>query len=524
MMPNHQDDVSPRAPTSLARKEALQAEMTLKGHEDWVRDVAFIPGTRLLVTCSDDRSLRVWNLDTGKQVGEPLVGHNEYVLRVTVSSDGRWIVSGARDGSILIWEVPTRKSGVPVLLHSFKGHKSDVWSVVFAPDSETFASASYDKTVCVWRRETSEIALGPFQMGSEAYSVSYSPDGSKLAAGTDKHIVIWNAMNGEELLKIEQRAWRVVFTVDGLRLVSGNFDDVRISDATTGEIIKQFDVHTDLLQSLAIAPDGTKFATTSSDKMTRFFDLTTLEPIGEPLEHPDALYCATFSEDSQLIATGCVDKLVRTWIVDQSESEVLQQASSYLQADYRSSKKDRRPERTGLPRGFFDNVKLHVTADSIPVLLCSQFDTRRPNTRTVPTTSQRDVEGSRMKQLMNHLFSIADVFATRGKYRTANAISGKRHLVQPPRPPRRNARTSNTGVSDADTSAAGTSNIISSATSASMQTTTTSVPAETFQQSPLDAELVLETNCLVILARWLLCVSRAEKTSPTPASVTSRLR
>ncbi|KAG2136977.1 WD40-repeat-containing domain protein, partial [Suillus bovinus] len=295
--------VSPQAFAPFIRKEVLQAEMTLKGHEDWVRDIAFIPGTRLFVTCSDDKSIRLWNLDTGKQVGKPLSGHSDYVLRVAASPDGHWIASGASwYGSL----------NVPVS-DVFKGHRRDIWSVMFAPDSKTFASASYDKTVCVWQRETGKITLGPFQVGGEAHSVSYSPDGSKLAAGTETYIILWDATSGEELLKIEQRAWLVAFTLDGLRLISGNFNDIRISRTATGEIIKQFDAHTDLIQSLAISPDGTKFATASSDKTTRLFDLTTLEPIGEPLECPDALYCVTFSEDSQLIVTGCVDRLVRIW-------------------------------------------------------------------------------------------------------------------------------------------------------------------------------------------------------------------
>ncbi|KAG2743275.1 hypothetical protein P692DRAFT_201870218 [Suillus brevipes Sb2] len=53
--------------------------MTLKGHEEEVDSVAFIHGTRLLVSGSDDESLRVWDLDTGKQVGEPLLGHDAEV-------------------------------------------------------------------------------------------------------------------------------------------------------------------------------------------------------------------------------------------------------------------------------------------------------------------------------------------------------------------------------------------------------------------------------------------------------------
>jgi WD40 repeat protein len=302
--------------------------MTLKGHEEQVRDVAFIFGTRLLVTGSDDKSLRVWNLDTGKQVGEPLLGHNAGVEALAASPDGRWIVSGGYKGSILVWEVATNMTELKRLPVSFKGHETEVRDVVFAPDSETFASASWDQTVCVWKRETGEIVFGPLKVGSWANSVAYSPDGTKLAAGTFKHIIVWNLKTGKELLKIEQRAWQVAFTPDGLRLVSGGHTDIRISDATTGDIIKQFDAHTDTFYGLAITPNGTKFATTSYDNTSRFFDLTTFEQIGEPLEHPDGVRGVAFSKDGQFITTGCADKLVRTWTVPLTETELQEVSKS----------------------------------------------------------------------------------------------------------------------------------------------------------------------------------------------------
>jgi WD40 repeat protein len=308
------------SPKVSTQKEAPYVKMTFKGHEEIVCSVAFIAGTRLLVTASNDKSLRVWDVDTGKQVGEPLLGHDAGVQRVAASPDGRWIVSGGANGSILVWEVGTNKRELKRVPISIKGNEENVTSIIFAPDSETFASASYDATVCVWKRETGEILFGPLKVGYSALSVSYSPDGTKLAAGTDKHIIVWNTKTGKELLKIEQRAYRLAFTPDGSRLVSGNLKDIRISDATTGDIIKQF-AAAETFHSLSIAPNGTKFATTSYDKTTRFFDLTTFEPIGEPFEHPDVVYGVAFSEDSQLIATGCGDKLVRTWTVPLSESE-----------------------------------------------------------------------------------------------------------------------------------------------------------------------------------------------------------
>jgi WD40 repeat protein len=312
---------------STTHDPSFKGSALLKGHRSEVTDVTFIPGTRLLVTCSYDESIRVWDLDTRKHAGKPLFCQGDKVGRIAVSPDGRWIMNGGVNGSILVWEVATKKS-MPV---SFQGHLSEIGGVVFAPDNKTFASASFDTTVCVWKRETGNMVLGPLRVGSGAFSVTYSPNGSKLAAGTNEHIIVWGAASGKELLQIKQRAYRVAFTPDGLQLVSGDWKDIRISDAATGDIIKQFDAHTThFLTSLVIAPNGTKFATTSSDKTTRFFDLTTFKPIGEPLKHPDVVYCIAFSEDSQHIATGCNDKHVRTWTAPQSSSEKkLRQVSKF---------------------------------------------------------------------------------------------------------------------------------------------------------------------------------------------------
>ncbi|KAG2064123.1 WD40 repeat-like protein [Suillus decipiens] len=193
---------------------------------------------------------------------------------------------------------------------SFKGHTDYVCSVVFTPDSETFARASEDKMVCVWKRETGKIVLGSLKVGSQGNSVVYSPDGTKLAAET-----------GEELLKIEQWAWQVAFTPNGHYLISGNWNDIWLSDVATREVIQEFDMHTKPFYLLAIALSGTKFTTTSYDKTIQFFDLTTLKPISKPFKQPEGILGLAFSEDSQLIVTGCEDKLVQTWKVPQNSPD-----------------------------------------------------------------------------------------------------------------------------------------------------------------------------------------------------------
>ncbi|KAG2052847.1 WD40 repeat-like protein [Suillus hirtellus] len=469
---------------------AQPVELTLKGHEARVYEVAFIVGTRLLVTGSADKSLRVWDLDTGKQVGEPLLGHDDIVWAVSASPDGRWIANGRENGSILVWEVVANKRELKRVPVSFKGHENMVQGIVFAPDNKTFASASWDRTVCVWKRETGKMVLGPLKVGDLAYSVSYSPDGAKLATGTNRHTIIWNSASGEELLKIEH----------------GNYKDIRISDATTGDIIKQFDAPTKLFTSLAIAPNGTKLAITSYDNTIRFFDLNTFEPIGEPFEHPDAVVCVAFSEDSKLIATGCWDGNGRTWIVPLSGSgkELQQKILNKTIPDPRP-----RPKR-------------------VPISTSKFFDDFDPTGHNNHTGTTRNAKGSKIKNMIDGIFSrssasqdqtprplgapLVDVFATRGKYRTANAYSAKRDkLLRLQRPPRKQAHA---GASSSRTPPAGTPNVANETAPATLQTGNANGSATTNHPSPLDIEHVPGITCFAVLIRCFPCLSRTRPISP----------
>ncbi|KAG2077242.1 WD40 repeat-like protein [Suillus decipiens] len=160
--------------------------------------------------------------------------------------------------------------------------------------------------------------LGDLFLGHDdgVWTVAAFPDGCWIVSGaTDGSILVWEVATKKTRVRLiqEGRFER--------RLCAG---EQNIRDDET------FEAHTERLQSLTIAPNGTKFASTSLDNTTRFFDLTAFEPIGEPLKHPDAVYCVAFSDDNQLVATGCDDAPLRVWTVLHSDPD---KESKQLQKD-----------------------------------------------------------------------------------------------------------------------------------------------------------------------------------------------
>jgi eukaryotic-like serine/threonine-protein kinase len=131
------------------------------GHEQRVFKATFSLDCRLLASCSQDRTVRIWNVEEeGKRVKDkesapslgsnaprPVVlhGHNDEVYAVAFHPDGTRLATAGRDGTVWLWDVAR---GTEVV--RLPGHKSFVWSLAFSPNGATLASGSGDATVRLW--------------------------------------------------------------------------------------------------------------------------------------------------------------------------------------------------------------------------------------------------------------------------------------------------------------------------------------------------------------------------------------
>jgi WD40 repeat protein len=292
----------------------------LTGHTDTVWSVGFSSDGHRVVG-SGDKTVRVWDAATGKPIGEPLTGHTDAVSKVAFSSDGHRIVSGSNDHTVRLWDADTGKPiGQPLT-----GHTDGVSSVAFSPDGRRIVSGSGDKTVRVWDAATGKPIGEPLTGHTAAvFSAEFSPDGHRIVSGSDdKTVRVWDAATGQPigapLTGHTDTVFSVAFSPDGRRIVSGSSDNtVRLWDAATGQPIGEpLTGHTAAVGSVAFSPDGHRIVSGSGDKTVRVWDAATGQPIGAPLTgHTESVLSVAFSPDGRRIVSGSDDDTVRLWDAD----------------------------------------------------------------------------------------------------------------------------------------------------------------------------------------------------------------
>jgi len=107
--------------------------MTLQGHTDWVRSVSIFPDGDRAISASNDRTLKVWDLKTRKDI-MTLQGHTDWVRSVSIFPDGDRAISASGDNTLKVWDMKTGQ-----VIASFTG-ESGMLSCAVAQDGVTIAA------------------------------------------------------------------------------------------------------------------------------------------------------------------------------------------------------------------------------------------------------------------------------------------------------------------------------------------------------------------------------------------------
>jgi len=161
------------------------AIQNLTDHTSAVNSLDFNSDGTKLVSGSDDKTVKLWNIGNSGILSNPITlnKHTNAVYAVKFSLDGKFIASGSKDSKIKIWDV----NDGGALIHTLTEHTGMVTCLSFSPDGKTLASGSHDGPIRLWDMENGGTAIGLFRGHTRMVnSIDFSPDGTELASGSNE--------------------------------------------------------------------------------------------------------------------------------------------------------------------------------------------------------------------------------------------------------------------------------------------------------------------------------------------------
>jgi WD40 repeat protein len=316
--------------------------LRLRHHGDTTA-IAFPPDEKMIASAGADRTVRLWDLATGKEVTKIDLGAAATTL--SFSLDGTVLLSYA-DGQVRLTDLTTKKETRKFGVANGRG--------AFTPAGDLVASCDQQGTVNVSEVMTGKIVL-EVHIEAAVDAVAISRDGKQLAFGArDNAIRVWDLEKRTETRLLGHEGWvnSVAFSPDGTTLYSASADKtVRVWRG--GALVKKLEGHRDFVDLVAGSSDGKLLASFSHDGMLKVWETATWKErfsqraLATALEfsrdgrsigvgggqavmvlaaetgkektiasgHAALVTCVAFSSDSQTVASGSIDETIRLWEV-----------------------------------------------------------------------------------------------------------------------------------------------------------------------------------------------------------------
>ncbi|XP_076872239.1 striatin-like isoform X2 [Brachyhypopomus gauderio] len=331
-----------------ALRKTWNPRFTLRSHFDAIRSLVFHPTEPLLITASEDHTLKMWNLQKTTPAKknasldvEPIYtfrAHRGAVLCVVMSNTGEQCYSGGVDGTIQCWNTPSSSIDPydsyqsSVLRGALCGHADAVWGLVYSAAHQRLLSCSGDGTVRLWSASGTQTALAVFNESKElglpsSVDLVCSDPAYMVTSFNTGQIGLFNMETQQLVLNLESTTGsgtscqiNKVLSHPTLPITISAQEDrhIKFYDNNTGKLIHSMVAHLDAVTSLAVDPNGLYLMSGSHDCSIRLWNLESKTCVQEFTAHrkkfDESIHDVAFHPSKCYIASAGADSLAKVFV------------------------------------------------------------------------------------------------------------------------------------------------------------------------------------------------------------------
>jgi hypothetical protein len=307
-----------------------------------------------LATASGD-TIRIWDARTGVEERQ-FKDDSGVVTMILFSPNDQRLATVRPDGTVCLWDFRTGEKR-----QEFKANTGSVTCLWFSPDGDRLATVGQDltgrgnapSTAWVWDARNGK-KLGECNVEDGSH-VSFSPDGRFMAVAPvlSRTAILRDLRTGDSLrffMGHNGYVRSVSFSPDGRRLATGGEDrTVILWDVRTGKPLLELKGHTDTVTGVAFSPDGNWLASVSDDRTARLWDARPV-PLPSEEERKERLWATQaepdwheeqfkqYQEKDRFVAAFHLDRMLA--YRPEQRSELLRQRTVFLESSLKQNDKD----------------------------------------------------------------------------------------------------------------------------------------------------------------------------------------
>ena len=312
----------------------------LTGHTDSVNAICAVPASPLVASCSSDASIRIWDLDHGREIRK-LLGHSAPVSAVAASTCGSKILSASQDRTLCWWDVATG-----LRLQTLTDLPGYVAQVAVSPDGEQFAASIIKDRPELYIYNISHMELVRRITSQEWIdSFAFIPHSACIATRAKGYIEVWNVPEGRSIRRFQHAPFHLSYdysitahavSPDGKLLASGGADDGGKLKLFRLDRDECFSLPTDRhgpITRLAFSPNSRLLVCAGQpasilpddnvvDNFVRVWDLETRQCLAR-YPHDDSVASVSVSSDGRFVVSATRNtRTISVWDLRRTERPV----------------------------------------------------------------------------------------------------------------------------------------------------------------------------------------------------------